>query len=341
MTQVSAPQLLIKEINDTYVQSNFKNLRDYFQKQNQLLNFNFVEFNFPAAVTNQKIAHGLALIPQDVIITRISGAGSIILNWSLFDANNLDITSTDACRIRLFVGSYWNYQTALGNQPSDTQSITPILSTLAALASTIATAVSTAVSAAITAATSAFTATSSIPTGAIIDYGGTVAPTGWLMVDGSAVSRTTYAALFVATGSGTIYGAGDGSSTFNLPDVRGRVTVGKDDMGGTAANRITVAGSATNGALLGNGSGNENVALSVAQLPSHNHNILSGTSTGTFLMAGNASSGGVGGGTVTGGLAYYNTTTGTGVNPYIQATGSGAAHSNIQPLIILNKIIKT
>jgi microcystin-dependent protein len=62
------------------------------------------------------------------------------------------------------------------------------------------------------------------PTGAMHMYGGTAAPAGWLLCDGSAISRTTYADLFAAIG--TNYGAGDGSTTFNIPDVRGRVPVG-------------------------------------------------------------------------------------------------------------------
>lgn len=66
---------------------------------------------------------------------------------------------------------------------------------------------------------------STLPAGVIAAYGGAAAPTGWLLCDGSAVSRTTYADLFTAIG--TAYGAGDGSTTFNLPDMRGRVPVGK------------------------------------------------------------------------------------------------------------------
>lgn len=64
-----------------------------------------------------------------------------------------------------------------------------------------------------------------VPSGAITAYAGASAPTDWLLCDGSAVSRSTYASLFAAIG--TTYGAGDGSTTFNLPDLRGRVAVGK------------------------------------------------------------------------------------------------------------------
>lgn len=64
----------------------------------------------------------------------------------------------------------------------------------------------------------------STPTGAITMYGGATAPTDWLLCDGSAVSRTTYSALFTAIS--TTYGVGDGSTTFNLPDLKGKFPVG-------------------------------------------------------------------------------------------------------------------
>jgi len=66
---------------------------------------------------------------------------------------------------------------------------------------------------------------STLPAGMLVPYGGSTAPSGWLLCDGVAVSRTTYATLFAVVG--TSYGAGDGSTTFNLPDMQGRVAVGK------------------------------------------------------------------------------------------------------------------
>lgn len=87
-------------------------------------------------------------------------------------------------------------------------------------------------------------------TGTVLPFAGSAAPTDWLLCYGQAVSRATYANLFAVIG--TTYGAGDGSTTFNVPDLRGRVAAGKDNMGGTAANRLqvsttitTTAGSAT------------------------------------------------------------------------------------------------
>ena len=64
-----------------------------------------------------------------------------------------------------------------------------------------------------------------IPSGTIVAYGAASAPTGWLLCDDSAVSRSTYARLFAVIGTG--YGTGDGSSTFNVPDLRDKVPLGK------------------------------------------------------------------------------------------------------------------
>lgn len=72
-------------------------------------------------------------------------------------------------------------------------------------------------------------AIAALPSGVMIDYAATVAPAGWLMCDGSAISRTVYASLFATIS--TTYGVGDGSTTFNLPDFRGRFARYMDNMG--------------------------------------------------------------------------------------------------------------
>lgn len=101
------------------------------------------------------------------------------------------------------------------------------------------------------------------------DFYGSTAPNGYAFVYGQAISRTTYPALFAALG--TTHGTGDGSSTFNLPDRRGRGSVGKDDMGGSAASRVTTAGSSFDGATLGAVGGAQNVTLTTTNIPSHTH----------------------------------------------------------------------
>ena len=91
-----------------------------------------------------------------------------------------------------------------------------------------------------------------IPSGMLAPFAGTSAPSGWFLCYGQAVSRTTYVALFTAIG--TTYGAGDGSTTFNLPDLRGRTIAGVDDMGGSAASRLTGDNGASTATADSNGS---------------------------------------------------------------------------------------
>ena len=113
----------------------------------------------------------------------------------------------------------------------------------------------------------------SIPIGGMIAYGGTAAPSGYHLCDGSAVSRTTFAGLFAVIG--TAYGTGDGSTTFNLPDKRGRVSIGKDDMGGSAANRVTNGGSGITGTTLGASGGNQLTQTHTHAVtdPTHTHTV--------------------------------------------------------------------
>ena len=92
-----------------------------------------------------------------------------------------------------------------------------------------------------------------VPTGCILPFCGNNAPQGWLLCDGSAINRTTYADLFAILG--TNYGEGDNSTTFNLPDMRGKVAVGLN----------------TNGAFdaLGKSVGEETHKLTINEMPSH------------------------------------------------------------------------
>lgn len=119
-----------------------------------------------------------------------------------------------------------------------------------------------------------------MPTGAMLEYGGSAAPTGWLICDGSAVSRTTYAALFAVLG--TAYGAGDGSTTFNVPDRRGKFGVGVD---GTYTRGSTGGSTTTSSAGSHDHTGSAGATtLTTSQIPSHTHTgtTSSASLTGSF-----------------------------------------------------------
>jgi len=171
-------------------------------------------------------------------------------------------------------------------------------------------------------AVSAFNAANTgVPSGVIMPYAGSSEPTGWLLCSGNAVSRTTYSSLYSAIG--TTYGSGDGVNTFNLPDLRGRVVAGRDDMGGTAALRVTASGSNANsgiaGTTLGANGGTQTHILTTAQLPTFN--IRSTTSTTNPAFGDN---------------------TPLPVADDINTTvGENYPHQNMQPTMILNYIIKT
>lgn len=172
-----------------------------------------------------------------------------------------------------------------------------------------------------------------MPVGAGMDFWGSTLPSSRFMwAYGQAISRTTYASLFALIG--TTYGAGDGSTTFNIPDKRGRVSAGKDDMGGTSANRLTNQSGGLNGDVLGATGGAENHTLITSQLPTHSHATI-------------ASAAGFDGNIVTGGswqgaasLSQGGAAFRVASNPSTGTAGSDTPHNNVQPTIICNYIIK-
>lgn len=183
----------------------------------------------------------------------------------------------------------------------------------------------------------------SIPIGGVLPYAGTSAPnSSFVLPYGQAISRTTYPVAFSLMG--TTFGSGDGSTTFNVPDLRGRVAAGKDDMGGSSANRLTAADDGLNGDTLGATGGGETQTLVTANLPPY-------TPAGTATFTGNAmtnvldnlASSTTGGGgfgfnypasqsspTPTGSVSFTGTAQG----------GTSAAFGIIQPTIILSYILR-
>jgi|GEM_PF-701718 len=173
------------------------------------------------------------------------------------------------------------------------------------------------------------------PTGSMMAFAGSSAPTGWLLCAGQQVSTTTYAALYAIIG--TTYGSGSG--TFGIPDLRGRVPAGKDDMGGSAASRITSA-SSISGATLGAVGGNQLLqshghSVTITD-PGHTHAPQAGD---TFWGNNGYSSAGqpTGGGFSTVGGRTASSV--TGISATASNSGSGGSQ-NMPPVIIANYIIK-
>lgn len=231
---------------------------------------------------------------------------------------------------------------------------------------------------------------SSTPAGAMMDFAGSTAPTGWLLCDGTAYSRTTYATLFAVLG--TTFGVGDNSTTFNVPDFRGRVSMGagtgaQDGGSGTGAisggTALTARsrgawGGAQTHTLTGAESGTSqhqhgasgatvsqqtatftsNVSISAGGAHSHdiNHNAFTNaTVTGSGLRVANiVTSGGnttvatqseTHSHTITAanlnagqGSGHVHTLSGN-VNNSVEASAS-SSHNNVQPFLVVNKIIK-
>jgi len=167
--------------------------------------------------------------------------------------------------------------------------------------------------------TSAVAAVAATPTGMIAPYGGSAAPTGWLLCDGASYATAAQPALSAVIG----YTYGGSGANFNVPDLRGRVVAGLDNMGGSAATRLTSTTMTPDGNTRGATGGTQTHVLTTAEMPSHVHSM--------------------GGG-------FYNVGVGAGGTPLLYsgttaadtaATGGGGAHLNVQPTITLNYIIKT
>lgn len=192
------------------------------------------------------------------------------------------------------------------------------------------------------------TSGSLVPPGSLLMFAGATAPDGYLVCDGSAVSRTDYAVLFAAIG--VVYGVGNGTTTFNLPDLRGRGPLGVG------------AGVGLTARALGSTGGAETVTLDTTMIPGHTHTGTT-TSNGSHAHTSNA----------TGGQGNYGLALANGSNTVIDtdesggelnvwtvpgaltinangdhthtftsdSTGGGQSHANMAPFLSVNFIIKT
>lgn len=192
-----------------------------------------------------------------------------------------------------------------------------------------------------------------VPAGAVFDFAAVAAPAGYLACDGSAVSRTTFAALFAVIG--TTFGAGDGSTTFNLPDARGRVTAGYD--AANATGRLNGSAPGVDASAIGHTGGEQAHALTTPELATHNHTVTitdnghnhfsAAAATGANFVGGSSAVNSGGGASFIGPTSLVNahgqltSSDGCFLSVSESSVGSGTAHNNVQPTLVLLKCIKT
>lgn len=203
-----------------------------------------------------------------------------------------------------------------------------------------------------------------LPAGAIVEFGAATVPSGWLACDGAAVSRTVYARLFAAVG--TTWGAGDGTTTFNVPDFRGRVPVGVGTGSGLTARTLAASGGAEtvqlteaempshthafgSGAAASNGDHDHSVTGTAASGGSHTHSAGNQSTRSDILAGGGTTTASTGSGTTGSGGTHDHSVTGTAatagahthtVTGTIADAGSDSAHANMQPWTAVTFMIK-
>ena len=153
-------------------------------------------------------------------------------------------------------------------------------------------------------------------TGSITIYAGSTAPAGYLLCDGQAISRTTYSDLFDIIG--TTYGTGDGSTTFNIPNLKGKVIVGVDS-------------NDSDFDTLGETGGEKEHTLTIDEMPKHDHKANEDNANDLFAYQSST-------------ISAYGSTSATGYGLYrgknTAKTGGDQPHNIMQPYVVLNYIIK-
>jgi microcystin-dependent protein len=191
------------------------------------------------------------------------------------------------------------------------------------------------------------TAATAFSVGTVMAWPTATVPTGWLECYGQEISTTTYAALYAVIG--TLYNTGGESGTFRLPDLRGRVIAGEDDMGGTSANRLTGLTDGVNGDNIGWSGGLESTTIAQANLPvanlSHSLSVSTTISNGTTVLRGPVATVDPAAGAAASALRASGVSSDTialasgTVSGTVALGGSGTATNNVQPTIIFKWII--
>lgn len=189
-------------------------------------------------------------------------------------------------------------------------------------------------------ATGGFASGGILAPGDLVIFAGPIAniPTGRLLCDGSAVSRTTYASLFAAIG--TMHGSGDGSTTFNLPDLRDKFVIGaKQDDTGVAKTNVTGALTQSGGSKDAVSVAHSHTASSAVTDPGHFHSVLpegagTGAGAGNYLTGATANSS-------YGNLSTGSKTTGITVATTVNSDGVSGTNQNLPPYYALAFTIQT
>ena len=186
-----------------------------------------------------------------------------------------------------------------------------------------------------------------VPIGAVMDFAGSSPPSGWLVCGGQSLQRDEYPELFAVIG--TTFGS-LGGNVFSLPDLRGRVTAGRDfsTSSGTAG-RLSATTMTPDGTTLGATGGAQTHTLSTSELASHQHALSGSTAPGGAHNHTVPATEGGGGpikalsevGVTTGSITTSTVADHSHVlSGNVAAAGGGAAHNNVQPTLLLNKIIR-
>ncbi len=173
------------------------------------------------------------------------------------------------------------------------------------------------------------------------------APAGWLLCYGQTLDRADYPDLWavaqdeIAAGN-AFYNNGNGTTTFGIGDLRGCVVAARDNMGGTAAGRLSTFFEGADSKILGARSGSQSVTLTTAQMPAHSHGVNDPGHSHlySYYNPGTTSVGdGIGDSrqVIAGYANVWATSAYTGIS--IQSNGSGQAHGNIQPTMVTNFIL--
>lgn len=314
------PDLSVQNISDLYIRTNFEKLNTFFREQGQLLDFKFVDVVFTRAGT-RKVFHGLKRVPSDLIRLSVTGPGNITFNRSEFDKDYITLSATDACRVRLYVGSYFQSEQTLNFGPEDLETWFAVPTLEAVIAASETSAEEAGI----------------VPAGSMVLWPGSAIPDGWIEVLGQTLLKEEYPDVYAVCG--TTWNTGtEAASEFRLPPASGRHPL------------FAGSGSGLTARTLGQTLGAETHQLTSTEMPahthtqnSHNHGLTnSNGSVFRLLQVGTGSGVDANDGapniTTVDPVSVISVNTAVATN---QNTGGDGSHNNMGPSLVFKLIIKT